>query len=152
MLNIDTALDAKAHLTPEASSSTRSNAVRAGWRFASMALPYAMIAPAMTVFSVFVLYPIGYMMYLSFFKWNMIGTQTFVGFDNFASLFADAQFWRVMGNSFQYMFLMVAFSVGMALPLAVYLKKTPGSTTFCKASFSPPISSRWFPWLLYGCG
>ena len=45
----------------------------------SRALPYLMVAPSLTIFSVFVLYPIFYMIYLSFFKWNMIGPKTFIG-------------------------------------------------------------------------
>lgn len=140
MLNIDTAV-ANARLAPAIFVQRRSisGALK---QFASAALPYAMVAPAMAVFSVFILYPIGYMVYLSFFKWNMIGPKTFVGLENFTGLLTDKAFWQVLGNSFQYMFFMVTFSVGLALPLAVYLKKnTKVNRMMQSVIFTPYIVS-----------
>lgn len=86
-------------------------------------LPYAMVTPSTVILSVFVLYPIGYMIYLSFFKWNMIGPKVFIGLDNFKNLFSDADFWVVLRTSFSYMFLMVALSITLALLLAFCLKE-----------------------------
>ena len=52
-------------------------------------LPYLMIAPAMVTSIVFLVFPILYMFYLSFFKWNMIGEMKFIGLDNYLSLISD---------------------------------------------------------------
>ena len=108
----------------------------------SRALPYLMVAPSLTIFSVFVLYPIFYMIYLSFFKRNMIGPKTFIGLKNFTDMFADPEFWQVLGNSFQYMFFTVVLSVGLALPLAVYLKANTRVNRFLQGVvFTPYVVS-----------
>ena len=87
------------------------------------ALPYLMVAPALTVLGVFVVYPILYMIYLSLFKWNMIGPMKFVGFGNFVDMFTDSDFWQVMGNSFQYMAFTVALSIVLGLACALFFKR-----------------------------
>lgn len=51
-----------------------------------------MIAPAMVTSIVFLVYPILYMFYLSFFKWNMIGDVKFIGLDKYVSLMTDPEF------------------------------------------------------------
>ncbi len=111
-------------------------------RIFSRALPYLMVAPSLTIFSVFVLYPIFYMIYLSFFKWNMLGPKTFIGLKNFTDMFADPEFWQVLGNSFQYMFFTVVLSIGLALPLAVYLKANTRVNQFLQGVvFTPYVVS-----------
>lgn len=105
-------------------------------------LPYSMVAPAIGVFSVFIIYPILYMVYLSFFKWNMMGPKVFIGLENFQNMFADPDFWQVLGNSFQYMFWSVTLSIAIALPLAVYLSKQTKRSNFLQSVvFTPYIVS-----------
>ena len=72
--------------------------VRSTSRFASASrtlLPYLLIAPAMVVLFVFLLYPIGYMVYLSFFDWNMIKPMEFVGLENFKEMLGDQTLYKV---------------------------------------------------------
>ncbi len=141
MFNMERAID-RNKVTISAFS-VKKNVIEAGMKqIAATVLPYAMVAPAMIIFSVFVLYPIGYMVYLSFFKWNLIGPMKFVGLDNFIDLFGDADFWQVFGNSFRYMFFMVALSVCLALPLAVYLKRNSRVNSILQSVvFTPYIIS-----------
>ena len=97
-------------------------AVRA-LRFGKGAIPYFMIAPSMSILALFVLYPIGYMVYLSFYKWNMIGPMKYVGLKNFVTLFHDAAFFAVMGNTFQYTFFTVTLSVVLGILTALHFKR-----------------------------
>ena len=87
------------------------------------AIPYFMVAPSMAILAAFVLYPIGYMIYLSFYKWNMIGPMKYVGLKNYLNLFHDADFWAVMGNTFQYMVFTVGLSMVLGILLALHFKK-----------------------------
>ncbi len=48
-----------------------------------------MITPAIVILGMFVIYPIFYMAYLSFFEWDLIQDKSFVGFENFITLFDD---------------------------------------------------------------
>ncbi|MBS7526933.1 sugar ABC transporter permease [Fusibacter paucivorans] len=105
-------------------------------------MPYGMVLPAMAILGLFVLYPIFYMIYLSFFKWNLIGSKAFVGLHNFIRLFSDKAFWEVLGNSFQYMFFTVFFAIVLAIILAVYLKReTKANKLLQSILFTPHIVS-----------
>lgn len=87
--------------------------------------PYAMVAPAILVFSLFFIYPIFYMIYLSLFDWNFISpVKTFVGLQNFIDLFQDEEFLQVLKNSFIYTFLTVTLTIGISLFLALWLNRT----------------------------
>lgn len=86
-------------------------------------LPYIMIAPAMVTSIVFLIYPIVYMFYLSFYNWNMIGEMKFIGFDNYISLFTDSEFMEVLFNTCQFTFWTVSGSLILGLAFALYMKK-----------------------------
>ena len=106
------------------------------------AAPYLMALPSIALLAVFVLYPIGYMIYLSLFKWNMIGPMVYAGLGNFKELFANPDFYQVMGNTFQFMFFQVFFSMAVALLLAAYLKAdTKANAILQSISFAPYIVS-----------
>ncbi len=89
----------------------------------SKALPYMMIAPAMIICAVFMIYPIIYMVYLSFFKWNMIGDMKFIGIENYISAFTDSEFIQVLFNTCQFTLWTVAGFIVFGLLLALYLNK-----------------------------
>lgn len=106
------------------------------------AKPYLMIAPAITVFAVFSIYPIGNMLYLSFFKWNMMGPKKFIGLDNFIDLFTNTDFHKVLGNSLSYMAMSVSLSLVLSLCVALFLKKSTALNRFLQVSiFAPYIVS-----------
>jgi sn-glycerol 3-phosphate transport system permease protein len=105
--------------------------------------PYAMVSPSIVIFSIFFIYPIMYMMYLSTFDWDFISpTKTFVGLQNFADLFAEDAFLQVLRNSTIYTFLTVTLTTGIALLLALWLNRTGLFYGFVQgAIFSPHIIS-----------
>jgi len=105
--------------------------------------PYAMVAPAIVVFSAFFLYPILYMIYLSLYEWNFISpTKTFVGLQNFADLFQDPDFLQVLRNSTMYTLLTVTLTTGISLLFALWLNRTGWFYGFVQgAIFSPHIIS-----------
>ena len=111
-------------------------------RIAITLRPYAMIAPAMAVFGTFILYPIFYMIYLSFFEWNLIGDKKFIGVGNYTKMFADNDFWQVMGNSIYYMVMVVVLQMALSLLLAAYLNKNTRVNRILQSiAFTPYITS-----------
>ena len=90
----------------------------------SLLKPYALITPSMIIFVLFFLYPMIYMIYLSFFKWNMIGKMKFIGTQNYMDMFGNAEFWAVIKNTFSFMTLSVGISILISLLLASYLHKS----------------------------
>ncbi|MBD2869381.1 carbohydrate ABC transporter permease [Paenibacillus arenilitoris] len=105
--------------------------------------PYGMVAPAIIVFSLFFIYPIFYMIYLSMFDWNFVSpTKTFVGLQNFRDLLAEEDFRKVLSNTTIYTVLTVTLTTGLALLLALWLNKKSLFHGFVQgAIFSPHIIS-----------
>ncbi|WP_373229215.1 carbohydrate ABC transporter permease [Cohnella sp.] len=59
---------------------------------------YLFISPIFIVFGVFSLFPILWSLYISFFKWNIIGGRQFIGLKNYEGLFTnDPLFWKSVG-------------------------------------------------------
>ena len=105
--------------------------------------PYAMIFPAILIFCLFFIYPIGYMIYLSFHDWNFVNpVKDFVGTANFSYLMSDRDFREVISNSFIYTFFTVFLTIGLSLLLALWLNRSGAVYSFMQASiFSPHIIS-----------
>ena len=128
-------------------SRTREKTKTAGRRM----LPYLLIAPAMVVLFVFLLYPIGYMVFLSFFEWNMIKPMEFVGLQNFITMFKDPAFFQTLLNTLQYTFFTLLFGMGLAVLAALFLKKNTRLNRFLQSTiFMPyvmPLVSVAFIWM-----
>lgn len=105
--------------------------------------PYGMVAPALIIFLVFAIYPIGYMIYLSFHNWDLINpVKKFVGMNNFQELMNDALFLQVIRNSIVYMIVTVLGSIILGTLLAVFLNKdTWISRILQSVTFAPYVIS-----------
>jgi sn-glycerol 3-phosphate transport system permease protein len=105
--------------------------------------PYGMVAPAIVIFSVFFIYPIFYMLYLSLYDWNFVSpTMNFVGLQNFSDLLQDGDFRKVLSNTTVYTLLTVVLTTGLALLLALWLNRQGMFHAFVQgAIFSPHIIS-----------
>ncbi len=82
---------------------------RAGWSGWLFALP------ALVMYAVFVLYPVFTSLQYSFYDWDGIGRSTWVGFDNYVSVFTDPRLLSSIGHAF---FLIIFFTV---IPVTVAL-------------------------------
>lgn len=105
--------------------------------------PYVMVAPALTIFAIFFIYPIFYMIYLSFHSWDFVSPdKTFIGLGNFEELFDSREFLQVLSNSLQYMLLTVSLTTVLSLLLALWLNRKGMLYGFVQgAIFSPHIIS-----------
>ena len=66
------------------------------------------IAPSLAVFGVFMFMPLFQTIYLSFFDWNMIKpVKTFVGLENYVSIFNDPNTYKIFGNTFLYIVILL---------------------------------------------
>jgi cellobiose transport system permease protein len=80
--------------------------------------PYAYIAPFFIVFGLFGLAPILYTAWVSLHKWDPLGTQVFIGIDNYIRLYADPRFWNALFNTFSIWFLSTVPQLILAMVLA----------------------------------
>ncbi|WP_018130288.1 carbohydrate ABC transporter permease [Effusibacillus pohliae] len=106
-------------------------------------LPYLYTTPALVIFLLFFIYPIFYMIYLSFTSWNLISpTKTFIGFENYKELFRSHDFLQVLSNTVLYTVFTVLISLVISLLLALWLNRKGRRYSFLQgAIFSPHIIS-----------
>ena len=67
--------------------------------------------PFVSLWTVFLAWPVGYGIYISLFKWNPMLGSKFVGLANYAALFHSSRFWNAVANTFKF--------AGMTIPLII---------------------------------
>lgn len=80
--------------------------------------PYAFLAPAMLVLTVFVLAAMAQVVFYSFTRYTAFSGPEFVGLENYRRLLSDDRFWFCLGNSFLYLLVtpvLMALSLGAAM-------------------------------------
>jgi raffinose/stachyose/melibiose transport system permease protein len=104
---------------------------------------FLFLLPALTIFLIFVVYPILRSVYFSMFNWKGLGAATeFVGLGNYLAILSDQIFLKAVGNGF----LIVALSLTIQLPLALALalmvgRDLPGRAFFRVIFFMPYVFS-----------
>ena len=79
----------------------------------------AYMAPALAFVAVFVMWPLGHLIWLSFTSESLLGGGEFVGLDNYAKAFTDKSFWRAFWFTLSYTAYLtpVLMLLGLALAL-----------------------------------
>lgn len=103
--------------------------------------PYLLVAPAMIGLFLFTIYPMLYLVYLSFTNWNLIDSnKKFIGFDNYIALFKKDEFIEVIFNTVEYTFFVVVIIMIISILLALWLNKSTKFNLFAQAAiFTPHI-------------
>ena len=74
-------------------SALKKRAIRGDIVAACFLLPFTIL------YTVFTIYPVLQGGYISFFKWNLMGKQGYVGFANYQTIFGDSFFWLALWNT-----------------------------------------------------
>ncbi|ODT76507.1 MAG: hypothetical protein ABS76_30935 [Pelagibacterium sp. SCN 64-44] len=93
--------------------------------FGEVALPYALVMPAVLVALAIAVLPLLYALWLSFQDWYLLRNPQPVwgGLVNFQAIFADTALWRAFGRTWIWTLGTVAVEVALALPLALLLNR-----------------------------
>jgi cellobiose transport system permease protein len=84
--------------------------------------PYLYVAPFFVIFGVVGLFPLLYTSYLSLFDRDLLDVEsTYVGFENYVTLFADTQFWNALVNTLSIFVLSTGPQIVIAVALAALL-------------------------------
>lgn len=108
------------------------------------AKPYLMILPAMVGLAVFYLYPMFNLIWLSFFRYNILNEamSKFIGLQNYTRMFQDPDFYKVLVNTLIYTVCVVVFTLVIAMLLAIWLNKGSAVNKLVQAGlFTPHIIS-----------
>lgn len=111
-------------------------------------LPFLFITPHLIVFVIFALIPIVYGLYISFTKWNFLGTPQWVGFANYREILfhTESTYYRQFMNGLKNTFLAVLLNVppSIIIPLILALAlnvKVKGSRFFQSVFYLPCLLS-----------
>jgi multiple sugar transport system permease protein len=97
-----------------------------------------LLAPACIMFSLFVLYPIARSVTLSFYDWNGVDRQTWVGLGNYRELLNDTVFATALANNLRWLACyLVAPMLGLAL--AIFLNQALFGMRLVRSLFFMPF-------------
>ena len=102
--------------------------------------PYLFLSPFFLLFLVFGVYPIGYSIYISLWRWTVRGPVEFVGLRNYITLLTvDPFFWKSLGNTLWLLVFGSMLQHLFAIPLAITLNSPRlVAKEFFKTSFFVP--------------
>jgi raffinose/stachyose/melibiose transport system permease protein len=102
---------------------------------------YVFAAPAILVLATFLLYPIGYSVWLSFHEWSGYTPEWggFVGLANYAALVRDEVFWKATANSIAFVIVRTPLEVGLGFLLALLLNRRMRARSLLRTLFFVPV-------------
>lgn len=112
-------------------------------RFQDNLTIFLFLLPAITLFVVFVVYPILQSVYYSLFNWKGFGPAVdFVGLENFKNILSDKVFLKALKNGLLIIVFSLAFQLPLSLMLAVLVgRDLPGRVFFRTIFFMPYVLS-----------
>ena len=90
------------------------NARLSGWLF---------IAPALTAYGVFVLWPLVNTVRYSLYEWDGVAPARWVGLDNYRTVFTDSQLLTVLGHAFELIIYFTGIPVVLGLVVASIVRR-----------------------------
>lgn len=100
--------------------------------------PVYFLAPALLLFSVFVLWPIVQSIWISFHQWTGFGSKTWVGLENYRRLFGDPRFHTSLANNIRWLVFMLLAPV-FGLTIALFLNQEVRGIRLAKSLFFFPF-------------
>ena len=109
------------------------------WRRNRRAItPALFLAPAVIMFTIYVIAPIFQSIWISFYEWDGLGEAKWVGFANYADLWDDSRFYTSLWNNVLWLVLyMLAVPAGLAV--ALFLNQTVTGMRVYKSLFFFPF-------------
>ncbi len=99
---------------------------------------FGFILPFFVLYTIFTIWPVIKGAYVSFYKWSLMGKQKFLGFDNYAKLFADRNFIGALKNTFTFVIITAPLLVIFALILALLANRPFKLKKFLRISYYLP--------------
>lgn len=100
------------------------------------------MTPALLLFVVFFIIPVGYVLIVSLYKWNGMSNASFVGFNNYVTIWKDTVFRRSVGNNIIWALVASCVQVPLSVLMALILNQKPrGWKIFRTVYFFPQVIS-----------
>jgi len=125
----------------------KSASIRAWWQSVLTSKPFFIsvgLVPLFVIYFLFYLYPISQSFQFSFYRYNLLGVQKFIGFDNFRKALGDELFIKSLINTFYYILGTVGLGTLLSLMIAIFInsfKRVFWSSLLRIAFFLPLVTS-----------
>ena len=88
-------------------------------------VPYLFLLPGLSLYLLWMVYPLGYEFYISFFDWKIMPGQTsqYIGLENYRQVLQDKTFWLSLENTVRYTVVTVIGQMVIGLALAVLVHR-----------------------------
>ena len=108
-------------------------------------VPYLFLLPGLSLYLLWMVYPLGYEFYISFFDWKIMPGQTsqFVGLENYQRVLEDKTFWLSLENTVRYTVVTVIGQMVIGLALAVLVNRVFFAKRFFRAIYYLPVVTSW---------
>ena len=101
---------------------------------------YLFILPIVLLFSIFVVYPICYNFYISFYDWNGINIEkAFVGFENYKTVFHDPVILKVLKNFVVFALFTIVIQAFLGLVFANFFIRRLKFSSFYRIILYMPV-------------
>jgi ABC-type sugar transport system permease subunit len=101
---------------------------------------YLYLSPVLAWVALFMLFPMLYMIYLSFFEWNFISPdKKFIGLSNYTQLFTDQEFLESVVHTLQFTVASVLLTILFALGIALALNRSFRGVGILRTIFYSPV-------------
>jgi multiple sugar transport system permease protein len=108
-------------------------------------VPYLFLLPGLTLYILWMIYPLGYELYISFFNWKIMPGQhsIYVGLDNYSHVLKDKYFWLSLENTTRYTAITVLGQMVLGLGLAVLVHRVFIGKRIFRAIYYVPVITSW---------
>ena len=119
--------------------------------------PWLYLAPAAATLALWIYWPLLDALRLSFYEWNMLpnSPMNFVGWQNYANIFALPKFWQALRNTGIYILGLLPLAVAIPLAIAIYTHDLPPRSRniyraiiFVPMIIAPVVAAAVWRWLL----
>ena len=116
-----------------------------------------MTAPAVTFMAIMIIFPIGFTLYIMFFRWSggTINPPEFIGLNNFLNLFKDARFTNALGVTLYITAVGLALQTLLGTSIALLLNESFVGRKVIRAFLLLPMMATWvatalvWRWMMY---
>ncbi|HEX2907439.1 MAG TPA: sugar ABC transporter permease [Phototrophicaceae bacterium] len=108
-------------------------------------VPYVFLLPGLVLYLLWMLYPLVYEFYISFFDWKIMPGQVseFVGLTNYQQALLDDTFWLALRNTAMYTLVTVIGQMVLGLAVALLVHRVVIGKRLFRAIYYLPVVTSW---------
>jgi multiple sugar transport system permease protein len=96
------------------------------------------MAPFGLLYLVFTIWPVLQGLWVSLWKWGLMGAQSFIGLDNYTRALGDKYFWGALANTTKFVVITVPLLIVTAVTLALLANRATKLRRFARSAFYIP--------------